>query len=580
MAYITDPDTGIQYDPDINEIYKDPTTGAVDVRQKSSTVSSGVIDKSYIEGTINNLSSLLRGNLEGLISDYKRQGAEAKAKQEDVNRRQLAAERTAGFRSGRSQYATEHQDDILTKEENDGLQRLRDIDNKVAELIGAATRDFNEKNINLGVKKMELLRDLQKEQDSAAQALKKAMDAKNTELLKTYAEKKKNDAIYTSSLKQMMDKDGNIDTALAPSIDPFKLYLDANFNADGTPTGANATLKEIFDFVDNAQKSAGTQKEPTSQIGRYEYAKKKGWIDDKVSYFDFGEMEKGPTTENWTKTTWNGSDALLNTKTGKIVVAPAGRGEINADSPEFQPYLDAVANLSLLSGFREDQGKSLQKLVLDSLAQGDTKRAKEIIERAAYGRLDASDKDNYDLADIVKETSQVALDFIEKQKELKTGPYKNLFQRGATWAFLKRDPDLTELNFWIQISNAQVRRAFFGTAVTASEAGTANKFLITDTDDVDTLKIKLLGSMVFNDWVQEAKLARLTGLTAPSLQDKLAFYNIDISKLKTPPKSAINPSYDVPDDLRRMLGRPVEATIPQIGEIAPITNDYLQSVGY
>jgi hypothetical protein len=523
-----------------------------------------------------------QANTDKLIEYLKAQGEISKKQQEELNKKTLGAAGVSGYKSGIAQYAPEFYSSSIAKVEADGLQKLQELDTKIGQLILQAQVAGDKQEYDIFVQKNNFLEKLYAEQQKQIEQTNKDLAEKNKKLAEEADLAEKQDSIFKAILSQANDQGLDISGGIPQDFasDPVSLYATLNFGPDGKPTDANISFKDIFDVVDKVQSTFG--KEPTSDIGKFNYAKSKGWIGPDVSYFDFLGMEDdAKMKDSFMKTTWNGQDALLNTKTGQLILSGGGKGTNLLSNPEAQPYLDAVDNLSLLSGFREDQANILKNSVLKDLEAGNFEQAKKKIELAAYGRFDTGDRNEFDLADVVKATSEQAFSFINQGEQgkdaIKPGPYKQFLNGKSTYLFVKKNPQLTELNFWIGVSNSQVRRAFFGTAVTVSEAGTANKFLISDNDDIGTIKIKLLGAQVFNDWLQEAKMAKYTGLTPPTLQDKLDHYGIDPKKLKSPSPSSIDMSSTIPSNLINLIGGQSQQSASQL---PAQVGDYLSSFGY
>lgn len=104
---------------------------------------------------------------------------------------------------------------------------------------------------------------------------------------------------------------------------------------------------------------------------------------------------------------------------------------------------------------------------------------------------------------------------------VKFGPYKALSESSKPWLDIQRDQKYVELRSLIELGQAQVRKGFFGTAVTDTEAKSAQNFLITDNDDLETIKTKTKQLARFLEFANDATLARAIGIERPKLSDYL-----------------------------------------------------------
>jgi len=130
---------------------------------------------------------------------------------------------------------------------------------------------------------------------------------------------------------------------------------------------------------------------------------------------------------------------------------------------------------------------------------------------AAQNKLGAAAQEDYN-------TFATASDFLAnvysqlENAQYGAGPYTNLAEKAKPWAGMDRDPQLASLKQQIEIAQAQTRKAYYGTAVTDSESVNANKFLINDTDDFNTMKVKIKGLSDAFRYVNDKNAANTLGI--------------------------------------------------------------------
>lgn len=97
--------------------------------------------------------------------------------QKDLNKRYLESSRVAGYSSGRARYASEIQDGILSKEEQDGIKRITDLEAERENLIAQARNARDEKSRSALLDYQNRLIEINKEKRIAIQDLfKNTMD--------------------------------------------------------------------------------------------------------------------------------------------------------------------------------------------------------------------------------------------------------------------------------------------------------------------------------------------------------------------------------------------------------------------
>lgn len=126
-------------------------------------------------------------------------------------------------------------------------------------------------------------------------------------------------------------------------------------------------------------------------------------------------------------------------------------------------------------------------------------------------KFTATQRDNFDLysngaailADVVDDLDTTTVEF---------GPYKALAGDAKPWLTIQRDQEYVDLRQRIEFAQAQIRRGFYGTAVTESEAGTAKRFLIDDNDDLQTVQTKVAGMAAMLAFGNDASSLRPLGI--------------------------------------------------------------------
>lgn len=139
---------------------------------------------------------------------------------------------------------------------------------------------------------------------------------------------------------------------------------------------------------------------------------------------------------------------------------------------------------------------------------------------AYYNRLTAGQQEVFGQYENAQSAWSSALQQID-EATTGAGPYKNLAEKAKPFLAIKRDKEYVDLMGIIEMGQAQLRKGFFGTALTSTEAGSANKFLITDNDDMNTIKWKLEQGKNFLAFANDAQVALSLGLQKPKLEDYL-----------------------------------------------------------
>jgi len=120
-------------------------------------------------------------------------------------------------------------------------------------------------------------------------------------------------------------------------------------------------------------------------------------------------------------------------------------------------------------------------------------------------------------------TAAATLKYVSGQlenPETTFSPYKSLSEKSKPWLLIKRDSRYIELRQTIEFAQAQIKRGFYGTAITPTESGPANNFIINDNDDLETVKIKVRNLSNILRFANDKTTATTLGVG-----DKIDFYD-------------------------------------------------------
>lgn len=126
-------------------------------------------------------------------------------------------------------------------------------------------------------------------------------------------------------------------------------------------------------------------------------------------------------------------------------------------------------------------------------------------------KFSESDRDSYNIYDTSSDILlSVAQQLTDNPQE--AGPYKALLEDRKPWLLIQRDPQYADLRQQIEIAQAQIRKGFYGTAVTGAELGNAKNFLITGDEDPANLLLKVQGLAATLKFVNDANALRPFGI--------------------------------------------------------------------
>ena len=175
-------------------------------------------------------------------------------------------------------------------------------------------------------------------------------------------------------------------------------------------------------------------------------------------------------------------------QTSRVSANNRGAGTVGVNSAGEPDSTDPVLSMALTQALAGNGMTDTQRGFVMQLAQ--QQGLDGLFNWAANNKFSATERDAYKQYGTSADTLAYVANELETA-DTTFGPYKTLTEAAKPWLTMQRDPQYVELSQNIEIAQAQIRRGFYGTAVTDSEKTTANKFLIDDTDDFNTVKIKV-----------------------------------------------------------------------------------------
>ncbi len=201
-------------------------------------------------------------------------------------------------------------------------------------------------------------------------------------------------------------------------------------------------------------------------------------------------------------------------QTGPIRVPP----RLVHPDPEIQGVIDAVRRMSF--GTVEETARQIMN-VQDAISRGDTESAKAFLKDIGYQQLRGGKLTDYDTYENSIDSMETAL--AELDPAIPNGVWASLKQAIKPWVGMKRDPRYVDLRAQIELGQAQLKKGFYGTAVTNTEASNAKNFLIGDDDTVETMAVKLRRGSKFLQFVNDSTIARQTNMKKPVLANYIGF---------------------------------------------------------
>jgi len=170
-------------------------------------------------------------------------------------------------------------------------------------------------------------------------------------------------------------------------------------------------------------------------------------------------------------------------------------------------------------GKNKDERQEISSRLLEIAQSGDFETLETQLTSEAIDSLPTADQTTFRAYENGIDAWGQARNVIENSKTLETGPYKALYESRKPWLKIRQDTEFAGLFNMIELGQAQVRRGFYGTAVTETEAGTAKKFLIDETDPMEIIQKKLQNGRAYLQFVNDATIAQKLGMPRPTLND-------------------------------------------------------------
>jgi len=188
-------------------------------------------------------------------------------------------------------------------------------------------------------------------------------------------------------------------------------------------------------------------------------------------------------------------------------------------TPPGQSIMQTVKNLRFSSN---DEAKRIINNVAQRVQAGDIQGAEDTLKQFGYQKMGASQQADFDLYSSAQSALESAANQIKVQN-LSAGPYKALLEKSKPWLAIQNDRNFIDLRSTVELGQAQLRKAFYGTAVTGTEAGNARNFLITENDPIDVIAWKTENGSNFLRFVNDANVANTVGLPKPNIDDYLTY---------------------------------------------------------
>lgn len=242
------------------------------------------------------------------------------------------------------------------------------------------------------------------------------------------------------------------------------------------------------------------------------------WLDQGLNAEQIAAKWNSGSETGWeTKIGTNSKGVAYNVPAYVNKVTGALKNVVSSKATATEPGADNITaikqQLLASKGLTKQQRGDLSRLI-------DSQGVEGLKNWAYYNRLTAGQQEVFGQYENAQSAWGSALQQIG-EAQTGAGPYKNLAEKAKPWLAIKRDKDYVDLMGIIEMGQAQLRKGFFGTALTSTEAGSANKFLITDNDDINTIKWKLEQGRNFLAFANDAQIALSLGLPKPKLEEYL-----------------------------------------------------------
>ena len=225
-----------------------------------------------------------------------------------------------------------------------------------------------------------------------------------------------------------------------------------------------------------------------------------------LTFADIDRLKKGGAKLDYTHAGMTVAEAM---KAG-LLTSEQAKGSLSG--VDLTDKLYAVLDKGTFSEFRYNQAISSYNALIEA---GDFDGAERKIKGLAYDQLGQQEKKDYLVYENSVPLYEDALANITENWEnynsgkIQIGPWKDLFENNVTWAQIDKDPAYAELKQSIGMAEAQIRRAFFGTAVTKNEQGSSDMFLFSPMDNIETIEEKIRFNMAFAEFTNDKSMSHI-----------------------------------------------------------------------
>jgi len=124
-------------------------------------------EKATFDADLDKAKANLDISHQNLIDSIKLKAQEQRTSMEDINKRYLGSKQVAGFRTGSTEYTSEIAMGILKNEEEEGVRRIKEIDDNMNILLAEAVSAKNDKDLERATLKFNKYTELRKEKENA-----------------------------------------------------------------------------------------------------------------------------------------------------------------------------------------------------------------------------------------------------------------------------------------------------------------------------------------------------------------------------------------------------------------------------
>ena len=142
------------------------------------------------------------------------------------------------------------------------------------------------------------------------------------------------------------------------------------------------------------------------------------------------------------------------------------------------------------------------------MKKGDTKGAQDYLNKLSLDQLSASQKAEFSNYTTAAKVLDTVINDVDTFKKANIGVYNSAVQKAAPFVNLKRDQNWVKVTAAIEEAQAQIRKGFFGTALTKEENQNGDMFLINfNKDDIDTVMTKIANIRSMSDSLRNSMLS-------------------------------------------------------------------------